>query len=81
MRLSVTETATVLGKSPRQVRYMIQLGQLKAERQGKAWRIDGESLPLEDPTDFVDAKRGFIATDNPLLIPDPLRGGELNVTG
>ncbi len=46
MQLSVTNVATVLGKSSRQVRYMIQQGQLKAVREGKGWRIDADSLPL-----------------------------------
>ena len=46
MQLSVVEAATVLGKSPRQIRYMIRQGQLEATREGKQWRIEGDSLPL-----------------------------------
>jgi alkyl sulfatase BDS1-like metallo-beta-lactamase superfamily hydrolase len=30
-----------------------------------------ESLPLADQQDFEDAKRGFIASDDPLVIPGP----------
>jgi alkyl sulfatase BDS1-like metallo-beta-lactamase superfamily hydrolase len=30
-----------------------------------------EELPLADPQDFEDARRGFIATDNPLVIKGP----------
>ncbi len=30
-----------------------------------------ESLPLADPQDFEDARRGFVATDDPLVIKGP----------
>jgi alkyl sulfatase BDS1-like metallo-beta-lactamase superfamily hydrolase len=30
-----------------------------------------EGLPLDDPQDFEDARRGFIATDDPLVIEGP----------
>lgn len=48
MKLSITETATVLGKSERQVRYMIRKGELAAKKEGKRWRIASDDLPLDD---------------------------------
>lgn len=48
MHLSVAQAAVVLDKTPRQVRYMIRQQQLSAVRQGKSWRIDSASLPLDD---------------------------------
>ncbi|MEE8524949.1 MAG: helix-turn-helix domain-containing protein [Thermoanaerobaculia bacterium] len=65
MQLSVAETATVLAKTPRQVRYMIRQGRLKAERQGKSWRIDSDSLPLGDAErqalkERLDVARGSV---------------------
>ncbi len=40
MKLSLAETATVLGKSQRQVRYMIQNGKLEAAKRGGRWQIE-----------------------------------------
>ncbi len=48
MRLSLAETATVLGKSQRQLRYLIKEGRLKARKVGGRWMIDSDDLPLED---------------------------------
>lgn len=46
MHLSIAEAATVLGKSERQVRYLIRQGKLKASKEGARWRIESENLPL-----------------------------------
>lgn len=45
---SLSEVAGLLGKTHRQVRYMVQTGQLKGQRteQGR-WRVHKEDLPIE----------------------------------
>ena len=48
MTLSLNEAATLLGKSPRQVRYLIQQGRLNARKEGAEWRIEAADLPLTD---------------------------------
>jgi excisionase family DNA binding protein len=40
--------AELLGKSLRQVRYLIQQGELPAHRDGRVWRVRDEDLPLTD---------------------------------
>lgn len=57
MQLSVAEAATVLGKTPRQIRYLIRQGHLQAKRQGKSWQIDSDSLPLGDAARQALAER------------------------
>ena len=37
----------------------------------EANRAAAASLPLADPQDFEDAKRGFVGADDPLVIPGP----------
>lgn len=46
MQLSITEAAHLMGKSPRQLRYMILQGALQAHKDGRRWVLDSESLPL-----------------------------------
>jgi excisionase family DNA binding protein len=47
-RISLAEAATVLGKSERQVRYMIKNGRLKAVKIGGRWVVESTDLPLTD---------------------------------
>jgi len=49
MKLSLSEAATVLGKSQRQVRYLISQKRLKAAKEGGRWRIESADLPLTEP--------------------------------
>ena len=46
MELSLREAAEALGKSQRQVRYMIQLGKLKATKVNGEWRVKSDELAL-----------------------------------
>jgi len=46
MKLSLRQTAELLGKSQRQVRYMIKEGRLKASKDGSRWVVDRGDLPL-----------------------------------
>lgn len=48
MKLALSEAATLLGKSPRQVRYLIKTGRLEAEKDGGQWQIDSSALTLSD---------------------------------
>ena len=46
MELSLSEAARLLGKTERQVRYLIQTKQLKARKRRDRWIIRREDLPL-----------------------------------
>jgi hypothetical protein len=48
MRLTIAEAATRLGKSPRQVRYLIQTNRLTAQKFAGAWVVESENLPLSE---------------------------------
>jgi hypothetical protein len=48
MDLSLRDAAKLLGKSPRQVRYMMQTGRIKARKDGGRWVIPRKELPLSD---------------------------------
>lgn len=47
MKLTLEQAATRLGKSKRQVLYLIRNGGLPAEKLAGSWFIDSEHLPLE----------------------------------
>jgi hypothetical protein len=55
MKLSLSEAATALGKSERQLRYLIKTGRLSASKEGGRWSIDSDDLPL------TEAQRAAIA--------------------
>ncbi len=46
--LTLREAAVALGRSERQVRYMIQQGSLKATKRGLQWVVASEELPLTE---------------------------------
>lgn len=46
MKLSLPEVANLLGKSERQVRYMIKQDRLRAEKHDGKWTVDEADLPL-----------------------------------
>ncbi len=45
MKLTLEQAAEQLGKSRRQVRYLIQSGQLTANKDGHRWYVDSEDMP------------------------------------
>ena len=47
MQLSLDQTAVVLGKSVRQVRYMIQQGRLAATKVNGRWVVERSALPRQ----------------------------------
>jgi len=48
MMLSLSQAAERLGKTRRQIRYMIQQGRLDARKDGGRWTVDSEQLPLNE---------------------------------
>jgi excisionase family DNA binding protein len=57
MKLTLSQTAEQLGKTRRQIRYMIQQGSLEAHKQGGRWVVDSEALPLDPPQRAARARR------------------------
>lgn len=51
---SIEEVAGLLGRSVRQVRYMLQTGQLKGQKSGRRWLVRKEDLPNELPQEKAD---------------------------
>jgi hypothetical protein len=49
MKLTPSQAATRLGKTRRQVIYMIKSDRLQAEKIGGRWFVDEADLPLEEP--------------------------------
>jgi excisionase family DNA binding protein len=48
VQLTLQQAATKLGKTSRQIRYMIQTGKLQATKSGASWRINSDALPLSE---------------------------------
>ena len=48
MNLTIPQVAAMLGKSERQVRYLISKGELPARKDGGTWVIDDAALPRSD---------------------------------
>jgi excisionase family DNA binding protein len=57
MKLTLSQAAEQLGKTRRQVRYMIQHGSLEARKDGGRWVVDSETLPLDPPQRAARARR------------------------
>lgn len=43
-KITVTQAAALLGITPQRVRALIKAGMLEAEKFGRDWQIDGESV-------------------------------------
>lgn len=63
MKISLGETATVLGRSERQVRYLIKTGKLRAAKEGGQWRVATADLPLTEEKRHALADRMEVARD------------------
>jgi len=59
--LTLSETAIVLGKTPRQVRYLIKTGTLTAKKKNGCWVIDNTDLPLAPAERQAMARRAEVA--------------------
>ncbi|MBF0131691.1 MAG: hypothetical protein HQL75_03780 [Magnetococcales bacterium] len=73
MNLSLTEAAIVLGKTPRQVRYLIKNGTLKAKKEKGCWVIDNADLPLSAAQRQAVARRAETAQNAMAEATEPLR--------
>ncbi len=58
MKLSLSDAARLLGKSQRQLRYLIKQGGLKASKVNGRWQVDREDLPLTEGQRRAAAARG-----------------------
>ncbi len=75
MTLTIRQAAAQLGKTVRQVRYMIQQGELRARKVQGRWRIDSGDLPKSDPQKMAGERkarqlRGLV--DEALEVPEEL---------
>lgn len=58
MQLSLNQAAELLGKTRRQVMYMIEQGQLPGQKVGGRWMLDRDDLGLDEETERrSDAKQ------------------------
>jgi hypothetical protein len=48
MKLSLSQAAERLGKTQRQIRYLIKQGKLDARKDGGRWVVDSDRLPVSD---------------------------------
>ncbi len=75
MTLTIPQAAAQLGKTVRQVRYMIQQGSLKARKVQGRWLIDSEDLKRSEPQQAAKERkqrqlRGLV--DDALEVPEEL---------
>ncbi len=77
IELSLQQAAALLGKSVRQVRYLVQQGRLPAHKSGRVWRIRSEDLPLSDGqrAAATDRRRALGAAVERALGPEPTSHG------
>lgn len=57
MQLTIEQAAVKLGKSPRQIRYLIRQGELPASKQGNMWFIDGAALALAPEQQELESRK------------------------
>ena len=48
MKISLLEASRLLGQTPRQVRYRIRNGELRAKKEAGRWVLDDRDLPVTD---------------------------------
>jgi excisionase family DNA binding protein len=61
--LTLPEVATLLGKSERQVRYLIKQGRLQARKDGRRWLVESTELPLSESQRQALGERVRVARD------------------
>ena len=75
MDLSLTDAATLLGRSPRQLRYLIQQGKLVARKSGGRWVVASSNLPMTGAQRQAVAARASelrVATETSLVLEQPI---------
>lgn len=82
MELTLEEAATRLGKSPRQVRYMIRHKRISARKAAGRWLVDVDALP-RSPGQMEAARRKEAAlraaVDEALSLPEPRSGARYSL--
>jgi excisionase family DNA binding protein len=63
MELTVQDAARILGKSERQVRYLIQTGRLTATKHDGQWKISRGDLPRSPGQERADQRKTERATE------------------
>jgi hypothetical protein len=48
MDVSLIDACRLLGKTPRQVRYLVKKGELRAKKVAGRWVVDADELPLSE---------------------------------
>ncbi|MBK8265073.1 MAG: helix-turn-helix domain-containing protein [Nannocystis sp.] len=61
MKISLAEAATLLGKSERQVKYLIAQGKVRATKVDGRWQIDDADLPRPAAATQAQAMRAEVA--------------------
>jgi hypothetical protein len=71
MELSLPEAARLLGRSERQIRYLIRTGALRAQKHEGRWRIDRADLPLSAGQERAAQAKAERATELALEVLRP----------
>ncbi len=79
MKLSLSQAAERLGKTRRQIRYMIQQGRLDARKEGGRWVVDSERLPLSDEQQQSRARQADRLRDAVEEALEPRRTGRYSL--
>ena len=74
MDLSLAEAARLLGKSERQVRYLIKTGDLAAQKKDGHWRIRREELPFSERQEAAAQHKAERATRLAMEVLQPRDG-------
>ena len=81
MKLSLAEAATRLGKSERQVRFLIQKGQLRAAKVEGRWVLDADDLPAAPAAERAAEVRAEVARETlERAVTPATRGKAFSVT-
>ncbi len=63
MKLKLSEAARTMGKTRRQVRYLIKKDRLKAHKEGGRWFVDSRDLPMTDAQRSASADRSRLVKE------------------
>ncbi len=75
MNLTLSQAAERLGKTRRQIRYLIQQGRLEAHKDGGRWVVDSERLPISEAQREAQARQaGRLREAVEAVLEPPARG-------
>ena len=85
MELTVRDAARILGKSERQVRYLIQTGRLSANKRDGQWKISRDDLPRSKGQQRAERHKAERASDvaaaESSVEPSPRRSNGVSQAG